>query len=48
MEDYIKGKCKCCGGTGTQYNEKTGLRQPCPYCNGTGEEKPRVSFSIYK
>ena len=39
MDEVIDkgGKCcKCCLGTGVQYNKKTGLRIPCPYCNGEG------------
>jgi DnaJ-class molecular chaperone len=30
--------CKCCNGRGVQHNDKTGLNQPCPYCNGTGKK----------
>lgn len=34
--------CKCCGGTGVQYNKKTGLVQPCPYCkDGITETLPK-------
>ena len=29
--------CKCCGGTGVQYNKQTGLTVRCTYCGGTGK-----------
>jgi len=32
-------KCKCCNGTGVQYNKNTGLTQHCPCCSGSGLNK---------
>ena len=45
MNIYNKKKksCKCCMGAGVQTNKQTGLRQPCPYCGGTGIEKEHKS-----
>ena len=34
-----KMKCKCCNGTGTQMNQKTGFIEHCPCCLGTGKAK---------
>jgi len=28
--------CKSCDGTGVQINQKTGLKQRCPDCKGSG------------
>jgi len=35
--------CPCCGGRGTQYNYKTGLRVICPCCKGAKKiQKPCI------
>jgi DnaJ-class molecular chaperone len=31
--------CNCCYGTGVQYNHRTGLRQECPCCGGSGKKR---------
>ena len=38
--------CKCCGGTGTQYNNLTGQTEICKCCGGTGEWtiSPKVTW----
>lgn len=36
IPDLSKNHCKACNGTGVQYNDKTGLKQRCPECRGSG------------
>lgn len=31
--------CKCCHGTGVQYNKTNGLTVFCPCCHGSGQGK---------
>lgn len=33
-------KCKCCDGSGTQLNRKTGIIERCPCCDGSGKWRP--------
>jgi DnaJ-class molecular chaperone len=35
--DGANGPCKCCSGTGTQYNALTGQIETCRCCGGTGK-----------
>lgn len=37
LEQWHKETCKCCHGTGTQYNKITGLTIYCPCCGGSGQ-----------
>ena len=39
INDFKKSNCKCCFGTGVQYNRLTGLRIKCPCCGGTGKDR---------
>lgn len=40
--------CRCCGGTGTQYNALTGQREKCNCCNGTGKwNNPLIIWQKY-
>lgn len=32
--------CKCCHGSGIQYNLLTGMNVRCPCCNGSGKWNP--------
>lgn len=34
-----KDRCPACGGSGLQYNTKTGFTEVCPVCRGTGRWK---------
>jgi len=48
MEEILESqKCKCCGGTGIQFNQKTGLVQECPCYFGSGKKKAeRIIYEI--
>jgi len=41
----VKETCKCCDGTGVQYDNVTGLKVKCPCCGGTGKwNRPTVTW----
>jgi DnaJ-class molecular chaperone len=41
----VNEPCKCCGGSGTQYNALTGQIEICKCCGGTGEwNKPGITY----
>jgi hypothetical protein len=41
IEDCMKENkdCKCCYGSGIQYNKLTGMRVLCPCCGGSGKSR---------
>ena len=38
--------CRCCGGTGMQYNHLTGMNERCQCCYGTGKWEPGYKVEI--
>jgi hypothetical protein len=36
VENLEKHLCKACCGIGTQYSQKSGMREECPMCEGRG------------
>jgi hypothetical protein len=49
--DYFKkpnNDCKCCGGSGVQRNNNTGLIQECPCCFGSGKKRKKMGGIPYR